>query len=730
MRKSPQRVLAIVFGIMLAVLPLFQASAATYPYDMQAMDDVNMRKTASSSSVVLAYIQSGDTVTLLGETGQYYKVQFGGVVGYAMKKYINGDSLKEDPDYVFSMLYKVSEYPYLTTVKGKVNMRKKANDTADVIQVIPQGGIITVSSVTANRYAKATYNGKTGYVSTDYINLSPIATPTPIPETTVLPEASKYTQLQVGDTGTFVTALQEALTELRFYKNTVDGKYGLGTKEAVLSFEKKNKLTQDGVADPELLYLLFEGTPRNYGGYKKTVKTVPPIYGITMQYGNTGEPVKQLQTRLQTLGYYTDEITGTFNSATRTALKTFQKKMGINTDGVATPDVQTILYSASAISSGDTVTPTPVVTATIAPPSATVRKGDEGEDVERMQTRLQHLGYYQGKIDGNYGDATYQAVVAFQTKNSLKADGICGSATITAMFSSNAAYANSGSAPTPTPTAQIIITEDTVTVIREGSIGVAVLNLQARLDALGYYVSRKDGVYLEQDIKAVKLFQETNGLKADGTAGYETQKLLFSNRAKKAPANAAAEEGIAGTGTQYATLRYGDTGDEVKAMQVRLIELGYLNGKADGKFGLATKAAIIQFQRENSLVRDGLAGSKTLNALYAVEASESTLATTTTLKVGMVSSTVRTLQERLIALGYLDGSADGKFGVLTSLALIEFQKNQKLTADGIAGALTLSAFEYHQQGERGERGEKSYGSRSTQCKRRHQRFQRAVCKLV
>ena len=688
MRTRPQRMLSIVFGILLAVLPLMTTFAAAYPYDVQSADDVNLRKYASQSSVVLAYIKRGDMVTLLGEKGSYYKVQAGDTVGYAVKSYINGDSLKNDPEYITRNLSEETDYPYKTITTAKVKMRRKANDTASVILVVPEGDIIKVSSVTANRYAKVTYNGKTGYIMTDFINLSPtIPTPTPIPESLPDPQAAKYTQLQFGDTGTFVTALQEALTELRFYKGTVDGKYGSGTQSAVSTFEKKNKLEQDGIADPSLLYLLFEGTPRNYGGYKKTVKTIPPIYGITMEYGDKGEPVKTLQTRLQTLGYFSDEITGTFNRATRTALKAFQKKMEIATDGVATPDVQTILYSASALSSGITVTPKPVATATIAPPSDTIRKGDEGEDVERMQSRLQHLGYYTGKIDGDFGTATDQALREFQTMNSLKADGVCGSATIKSLFSDKAIYKNTNALPTPAPTTPVVITKDNVTIIQTGSKGVAVLNLQRRLDELGYYVSRSDGVYLQSDIDAVKLFQQENGLKVDGKAGYETQKMLYSTAALKAPVNATAEEGV----RHYETLRYGDTGTEVAAMQTRLFELNYLDDKVDGKFGLVTKKAIIQFQRENGLVRDGIAGSKTLSALYADEAPESTLAASTPLREGMVSSTVRKLQERLISLGYLGGSADGKFGVLTSMALIEFQKAQKLTADGIAGSLTLGA---------------------------------------
>ena len=531
------------------------------------------------------------------------------------------------------------------------------------------------------KYAKVTYNGKTGYILSDYFVLSPIPTPTPIPEPTLNPGAEKYSQYSSGDTGTFVIALQEALKELGFYKGEVDGKYGPATEAAVELLEKRNGLTIDGVADQALLYLVFEGTPKNYYGYRKDVSIVPPIYGMTLKYGDKGDLVKQLQTRLQELGYYTGTVSGTFGSATQSALKTFQKKMGIAVDGVASTDVQTILYSASAQSLNDYTTPTPIPTATVQPPSGTVRMGDTGSDVILLQTRLYALAYYSGKIDGKFGSGTYQAVIAFQEANSLKADGICGSETISVLFSANAI--DNGIESTPAPTTKVVITESNVTTVQAGSMGSAVLSVQTRLFELGYYISRLDGVFLDEDVTALKLFQKVNGLTQDGKAGYETQKLLFSDDALAAPVSASSEE------YTYTTLRYGDSGTEVSAMQKRLIELGYLSGEADGNYGLQTKAAVLAFQRENGLVRDGIAGNNTQAAMYA--SSATVMDTTQVLKEGMASSTVRQMQEHLIALGYLSGTADGVFGPLTSLALIAFQKAQSLTADGIAGSLTLSA---------------------------------------
>jgi len=68
--------------------------------------------------------------------------------------------------------------------------------------------------------------------------------------------------------------------------------------------------------------------------------------------------------------------------------------------------------------------------------------------------------------------------------------------------------------------------------------------------------------------------------------------------------------------TSYTTLYVGDRGDNVRVMQLRLKELGYLTGKADGIFGQQTRRAVERFQYYNNLKTDGIAGPKTLAKLY------------------------------------------------------------------------------------------------------------------
>ncbi|MDO4607642.1 MAG: spore cortex-lytic enzyme [Clostridia bacterium] len=61
------------------------------------------------------------------------------------------------------------------------------------------------------------------------------------------------------------------------------------------------------------------------------------------------------------------------------------------------------------------------------------KMGSTGKEVSDIQSVLKEWGYYSGSVDGIYGTATKNAVIAFQKKNGLAADGIVGKKTLEAM---------------------------------------------------------------------------------------------------------------------------------------------------------------------------------------------------------------------------------------------------------------------------------------------------------
>ena len=116
-----------------------------------------------------------------------------------------------------------------------------------------------------------------------------------------------------------------------------------------------------------------------------------------------------------------------------------------------------------------TPTPTEVPTPTLAP-TATPEPAYEGLlsyksrglHVIQLQERLQELNFYTGEIDGVFGDGTRKAVVAFQKRNQLQADGVVGQMTFAALFGDNALAKETpvptlttdpAQTPSPTPTA-------------------------------------------------------------------------------------------------------------------------------------------------------------------------------------------------------------------------------------------------------------------------------------
>ncbi len=151
------------------------------------------------------------------------------------------------------------------------------------------------------------------------------------------------------------------------------------------------------------------------------------------------------------------------------------------------------------------------------------------------------------------------------------------------------------------------------------------------------------------------------------------------------------------SGSFAESLRYGMKGEEVVRLQAALIDLGYLEGKADGVFGAKTERAVRNFQSASKLHVDGVAGDKTRAAL---DRQTNTLSGSglfdgdySVIDGKSDPARVRKLQNALIAVNYLNASADGIFGSVTQAAVTAFQKEQGLKKDGVAGKKTLKALE-------------------------------------
>ena len=260
------------------------------------------------------------------------------------------------------------------------------------------------------------------------------------------------------------------------------------------------------------------------------------------------------------------------------------------------------------------------------------------------------------------------------------------------------------------------------TTLEFGSRGSDVLQLQKALLELGFNPNGTDGKFGRGTETAVKAYQAARGLEVDGKAGTLTLTMLYGETS--------GESGTITTPvtTNPNTLKYGDSGSRVTELQTALVKLGYNTNGVDGRFGAGTQRAVISFQKDNGLEADGLAGTKTLELLYAKangsgsssgSSSGTSTGLTRTLRRGYTGDDVIAVQERLKELGYYTGSIDGVYGSGSIAAATAFQKNNGLKVDGLTGQSTYAALFSSSAvaaGSSSSSGSSSSGSSSTYVK--------------
>ncbi|QSB14816.1 N-acetylmuramoyl-L-alanine amidase [Natronosporangium hydrolyticum] len=141
--------------------------------------------------------------------------------------------------------------------------------------------------------------------------------------------------------------------------------------------------------------------------------------------------------------------------------------------------------------------------------------------------------------------------------------------------------------------------------IQRGDTGPAVTEIRQILAQLGLLpeTPSANDEFDEVTVRAVRGFQQSRGLTADGRVTEETWQAM-----------AAARWGL-GARTLFPSISDPLVGEDVRALQERLLEMGYDVGRADSIYGVRTARSLAQFQREVGLAPDGSCGPQTLQAL-------------------------------------------------------------------------------------------------------------------
>ena len=142
-------------------------------------------------------------------------------------------------------------------------------------------------------------------------------------------------------------------------------------------------------------------------------------------------------------------------------------------------------------------------------------------------------------------------------------------------------------------------------LLRRGDAGPAVADVRTALEEMSLLERGAPGpaVFDPPLEAAVRLFQQQRGLITDGLVGPATYRALRDARWS--------------LGDRMLSLHAPAplTGDDVFALQERLLELGYDSGRADAVFGRQTEQALRGFQRDYGMTPDGMCGPRTLRHL-------------------------------------------------------------------------------------------------------------------
>lgn len=371
---------------------------------------------------------------------------------------------------------------------------------------------------------------------------------------------------------------------------------------------------------------------------------------VTLKEGSRSQGVEALQQALKSKGYFSATSTGYYGDITTEAVKRYQKDNKLTADGIAGKDTLTalgLLSDAEAIKTG-TVNISEGLNLRYGPSTSNTLLC-ELADGEKVDILSENGGWYKIRTSFDIEGYVYKSYVSVSNSLSDNADvqqgkvkvntrlnvrsGPGTSYSIKGYLLNNAAVVISGSQNgwyTITSSSGLsgYCSAEYITVSGQSSdkndspSGEAVnktgkVKVNTRLtvrsgpgtsySAKGYLTNNTSVTITETTGDWHKITTPT------GMSGYchkDYITILGTGSPSDKPDSSKPDE----------TLKYGMTSNDVVKLQQRLKELGYFSANCTGYFGTITLSAVKSFQKDNSLDVDGIAGPKTLSALFDKDA--------------------------------------------------------------------------------------------------------------
>ena len=374
-----------------------------------------------------------------------------------------------------------------------------------------------------------------------------------------------------GSDGQRVIDLQNRLAGLGMLEGDISGVYDDATISAVLRYQSASGLEPTGIATEAVIHSIM-----NDDAHTDALST--------LQKGVNGPVVTRLQQTLKAIGIYSGEASGLYDEATAEAVNILSIYSGNGGSHKATPAIQSeaallldqlndrfggeafgCLLDATTTRTVKTKAKTPLYRSASSG-SRKLKTISKGKTVTLLKEGSK---YYKVKYGGKTG---------YIHRNKLKS-------IYTTRFSICWG---------------IPVQDFGTQTLDEDRIGPAVIALQERLNALGFYAGGSNGRFGSALKEAVIAWQQAEGLDATGSMDVGSQELVMRDGAA--------------TGTAV-TRSLGSEGPSVAAMQNRLKSLQYYSGECDGCFDQATEQAVRLFTKANGFGERSVASPEIQDAI-------------------------------------------------------------------------------------------------------------------